>query len=113
MSLRGKLLIGGGNNNRATIEDSHIKSSLARKNVALRHVYEVKDVVIGENVWIGADVSVMAGVTIGEGAVVAACSCVTKDVPPPMALVGGCPAKVIKYRDEEEYKRLKNWASFI
>lgn len=36
LSLRGKLLIGGGYNNRATIEDSHIKSSLARKNVALR-----------------------------------------------------------------------------
>lgn len=36
LSLRGKLSIGGGYNNRATIENSHIKSSLARKNVALR-----------------------------------------------------------------------------
>lgn len=69
-------------------------------------IYLVKDVYIGKNVWIGADVTVMPGVKIGEGAVVAACSCVTKDVPP-MALVGGCPAKVIKYRDEEKYTRLK------
>ena len=69
-------------------------------------IYIVKDVYIGKNVWIGADVTVMPGVKIGEGAVVAACSCVTKDVPP-MALVGGCPAKVIKYRDEEKYTRLK------
>lgn len=69
-------------------------------------IYEVKDVEIGDNVWIGADVSIMAGVRIGEGAVVAACSCVTKDVPP-MALVGGNPAKVIKYRDEEKYNKLK------
>ena len=48
----------------------------------------------------------MPGVVIGEGAVVAACSCVTKDVPS-MALVGGCPAKIIKYRDKNQYDKLK------
>lgn len=106
LSLRGKLSIGGG-----TIIGPRLKIHTSNHRwqgemLPYDDVYEVKDVVIGENVWIGADVSVMAGVTIGEGAVVAACSCVTKDVPP-MALVGGCPAKVIKYRDEEEYKRLK------
>lgn len=69
-------------------------------------IYIVKDVCIGKNVWIGADVTIMPGVTIGEGAVVAACSCVTKDVPP-MALVGGSPAKVIKYRDADKYNQLK------
>jgi len=69
-------------------------------------IYEVKDVVIGDYVWIGADVTIMPGVHIGEGAVIAACSCVTKDVPP-LALVGGCPAKVIKSRDKETYERLK------
>ena len=70
------------------------------------HIYNVKGVTIGENVWIGADVAIMPGVTIGEGAVIAACSCVTKDVPP-MAVVGGTPAKVIKFRNEESYNRLK------
>ena len=56
--------------------------------------------------WLGADVAIMPGVTIGEGAVIAACSCVTKDVPP-LAVVGGNPAKVIKFRNEESYNRLK------
>ena len=47
----------------------------------------------------------MPGVTVGEGSVVAANSTVTKDVPP-LAIVGGVPAKVIKYRNKENYERL-------
>lgn len=69
--------------------------------------YIVKNVQIGENVWIGADVSIMPGVTIGDGAVIAACSCVVKDVPS-YALVGGNPAKIIKYRDPKQYEELYN-----
>lgn len=52
-------------------------------------------VVIGNHVWIGCNVLVMKGVTIGDGAVIAAGSVVTKDVPAG-ALVGGNPAKIIK-----------------
>lgn len=52
-------------------------------------------VVIGKNVWLGANVSVMPDVTIGDGAIVAANSAVTKDVPP-FTMVGGVPAKIIK-----------------
>lgn len=70
-------------------------------------IYVVKDVRIAKNVWIGADVSIMPGVNIGEGAVVAACSCIIKDVPP-LALVGGNPAKVIGHRDKQEYEKLKD-----
>lgn len=52
-------------------------------------------VIIGDHVWIGTRVTILNGVSIGDGAVIAACSLVTHDVPPG-ALVGGVPAKVIK-----------------
>lgn len=55
------------------------------------------DTVIGNDVWLGYDVLVMPGVTIGDGAIVAARSVVTSDVPD-YAVVGGNPAKVIKER---------------
>lgn len=54
-------------------------------------------VTIQNNVWIGARVMIMPGVTIGEGSIVAAGAVVTKDVPP-FAIVGGVPARVLKYR---------------
>lgn len=61
---------------------------------------------VGNDVWIGREAKVMDGVTIGDGAVVATGSIVTKDVPP-YAIVGGVPAKVIKYRfDELTIKKL-------
>lgn len=55
-------------------------------------------VVIGNDVWIGANAIVLPGVEIGEGAIVAAGSVVTKDVPP-YAIVAGVPAKLIKERN--------------
>lgn len=56
-----------------------------------------KPVTIGNDVWIAMNVTIMGGVTVGDGAIIAAHSVVTKDVPP-YAIVGGIPAKVIKYR---------------
>ncbi|KXU99901.1 acetyltransferase [Gluconobacter potus] len=58
------------------------------------------DVIIGNDVWIGAHATIMSGVTIGDGAVIAAQALVTKSVPP-YAIVGGNPAKVIRYRFSE------------
>jgi acetyltransferase-like isoleucine patch superfamily enzyme len=52
-------------------------------------------IVIGKNVWIGANVTVLRGVTIGDDAVIAAGAVVTKDVPANV-IVGGVPAKIIK-----------------
>jgi virginiamycin A acetyltransferase len=54
-------------------------------------------VVIGNDVWIGYGVRILDGVTIGDGAVIAACSVVTRDVPP-YAVVGGVPARIIRMR---------------
>ncbi len=56
---------------------------------------------IGNDVWIGRNVTLRMGITIGDGAVIAAGSLVTKDVPP-YAVVGGNPAKVLKYRFSED-----------
>ena len=62
--------------------------------------HEKKQVVIGCDVWIGANSIVLPGVYVGEGAVVAAGSVVTKDVPP-YSIVGGVPAKIISTRKSD------------
>ena len=58
-------------------------------------------VIIGDNVWLGDRVSVLPGVKIGDGVIAAVNSTITKDVPP-YAIVGGVPAKIIKYRFSPE-----------
>ena len=62
-------------------------------------VYEgyimTKPIVISDNVWIGLNATILKGVTVGEGAVIAAGAVVTKDVPP-YSMVAGVPAKVVK-----------------
>lgn len=63
------------------------------------------DVVIGEDVWIGANVTILKGVHIGRSAIIAAGAVVTHDVPE-FAIVGGIPAKVIRYKwTENERER--------
>lgn len=70
------------------------------------------DIVIGNDVWIGYEAVIMAGVTIGDGAIIGTRAVVTKDVPA-YAIVGGVPAKMIKKRFTEEtissLQKIKWW----
>jgi acetyltransferase-like isoleucine patch superfamily enzyme len=70
-----------------------------------------KTVIIEDNVWFGNRITVLGGVTIGEGAIIQAGSVVVKDVPP-LSIVGGAPAKVFGSRDIEHYNRLKSAGKF-
>jgi acetyltransferase-like isoleucine patch superfamily enzyme len=61
------------------------------------------DIVVGNDVWIGTNAIICSGVKIGQGAIVATGAVVTKEVPS-YAIVGGNPAKVIKYRFDERIR---------
>ena len=65
-----------------------------------REAYSNGSIVINDDVWIATDSIILSGVNVGKGAVIAAGSVVVKDVPP-YSIVGGNPAKVIKYRFEK------------
>ncbi|MFT6239882.1 MAG: maltose O-acetyltransferase [Akkermansiaceae bacterium] len=58
-----------------------------------------RGVVIGNDVWIGTRVTILPGVTIGNGAIIGACSVVTKDIPE-MSVAAGNPARVIRRRGQ-------------
>lgn len=63
---------------------------------------EYKHISIGHDVWIGARVTILDGVKIGNGAVIASGAVVTRDIPP-YAIAGGIPAKIIKYRVKNDH----------
>ena len=71
------------------------------------------DIIIGNDVWVCANVTILDNVTIGDGAVLAACSVVTRDVEP-YSIVAGNPAKLVKYRFSEEIrnklKKINFWS---
>jgi acetyltransferase-like isoleucine patch superfamily enzyme len=72
----------------------------------------LKGVVIGDFVWCGANVTIIPGVSIGEGAIIAGGAVVTKNVEK-YKIVGGNPAKVIGERGVEEFKQLKKQKQFF
>lgn len=79
-----------------------------RLNIPISNIQDKKkETVIGNDVWIGVNATILEGIKIGNGAIVGAGSVVTKDVED-FAIVVGNPAKKIKYRfEEEEIKELK------
>lgn len=68
-----------------------------------------KPVTIGNNVWIASNVTVLGGVSIGDNAVIAAGSVVTRDIPA-NCIAGGVPCKVIRYIDDDD--RLDVWNTY-
>ena len=71
-----------------------------RRGLSLNEITSKGPITIGHDVWIGANSIIISGVTIGTGAVIAAGTVVTKDVPP-YAIVAGNPARVLRYRFKE------------
>ena len=66
---------------------------------------EEKTIVIDDDVWIGGNVIILPGKHIGKGSIIGAGSVITKDVPE-YAIVGGNPAKIIRFRDEEKNEEI-------
>lgn len=118
-NFNGMQIMGGGNVTIGNYFHSGIECMILTEN----HNYEgecipydnttiLKNVTIGDCVWFGNRVIVTGNVNIGEGAIIAAGAVVCKDVPA-LAIVGGNPAKVIKYRDKDHYLSLKNKGRFF
>lgn len=78
----------------------HAKPGFISKNRSVAHLAQNGEIHIGNDVWIGSNVTLLPGIVIGDGAILAAGSVVAKNVPP-YAIVGGVPAKVIKYRFDQ------------
>jgi acetyltransferase-like isoleucine patch superfamily enzyme len=79
----------------------HIHQKVFNKFDGTGHPKPGRDVVIGNDVWIACNVTIMSGVTVGDGAVIALNSHVVKNVEP-YSLVGGNPARLIRYRFEKK-----------
>jgi acetyltransferase-like isoleucine patch superfamily enzyme len=81
------------------------------KSIPYDDVFIERPVKINDFVWCGANVTILPGVSVGEGAIIGAGSVVTKDVPS-YSIVGGNPARILKQRDENEFLKLKSKGSF-
>ncbi|MFQ2113191.1 CatB-related O-acetyltransferase [Aeromonas veronii] len=99
-----KIIMGGNHTHNTAFISTYPFAELA----ALQRSYRpAGDTCIGNDVWIGMEAMIMPGVTIGDGAIIAARSLVNQDVPP-YAMVAGTPAKVVRMRfGEEEIARLQ------
>lgn len=100
-SIAENVIIGGGN---------HPNNWLSTSTFCYSDMFKVKNnfipytdnaiTIIGNDVWIGAGAFIRKGIKIGNGAIIGAGAVIVKDVPP-YAIVGGNPAKIIKYRFDE------------
>ena len=101
-----------GNHPMDTASTFHFQHRRFKTKTLLEYLETHGPITVGNDVWIGMRAMIMSGVTIGNGAVVAAGSVVTRDVEP-YTVVGGAPAKVIKRRFEpalaEAMQRIAWW----
>lgn len=88
------------NHKTTSISSYHINKNIYKENQEL-DIYSKGSIIVGHDVWIGMNASILTGVKIGHGAIIAAGSIVNTDVPD-YAIVAGSPAQVIKYRFSEE-----------
>jgi acetyltransferase-like isoleucine patch superfamily enzyme len=79
----------------------HIHHNIFNNFNGMGHPSTKGDVIIGNDVWVGSNVTIMSGVVIGDGVVIANNSHVVKNAEP-YSLIGGNPAKLIKYRFSEQ-----------
>ena len=116
--FNGMQILGGGKVRIGRYFHSGIECMLLTRNhnyegsqIPYDSTYIDKDITIGDFVWLGNRVIIMGGVSIGEGAIIAAGAVVTRDVPR-CAIVGGNPAQIIKYRDIAHFDQLKQEQKF-
>ena len=103
-SIASYCAIGGGDQPIDSVSTSPV--FFEGRNIFGKHFSQIhkelnKEVVIGNDVWIGENVFVNSGIKINDGAIIGAHSVVTHDVPP-YAIVAGTPARILKYRFEQD-----------
>lgn len=104
---RGKVIIGDNfHSGKGCLMITENHNYDAGRTIPYDDTYITKNIIIGDNVWLGDRVVILGGVTIGEGVIIQASSVVVRDIPD-YAIVGGHPAKVFGKRDIEHYLSLK------
>ncbi len=102
-SLANQTIIGGATHPLDWVSTSPVFYNVAggtNCHLGNKELNPFKKTYIGNDVWVGERAIILQGITVGNGAVIGAGSVVTKDVPP-YAIVAGCPAKIIRYRFDE------------